>query len=197
MKKFILSAILIVCAAFGMSAADLTINAGVGTSTRVGEHSTGSSPRFAYRVGLGVDLPIQGRFGFRTGLNFEKIGTNIDTDGLIDGLDLYSDQMYLEVPLMGTMRFGLSNVNLVFNAGPYLGVGVGGKTKVAYRGESESAKTFGDDGLHRFDMGMGLGAGVEINRFSVGIDTRYGFLHLAEGAKAYNIAMFFNVGYRF
>lgn len=36
MKKFILSAILIVCTAFGMSAADLTINAGVGTSTRVG-----------------------------------------------------------------------------------------------------------------------------------------------------------------
>lgn len=66
MKKFILSAILIVSAVIGMNAQDvaLSINAGVGTSTWVGDHSSGTSPRFAYRVGLGVDMPIQGRFGF-------------------------------------------------------------------------------------------------------------------------------------
>ena len=80
MKKFILSAILIVSAVIGMNAQDvaLSINAGVGTSTWVGDHSSGTSPRFAYRVGLGVDMPIQGRFGFRTGVNFELIGTNVD-----------------------------------------------------------------------------------------------------------------------
>lgn len=89
MKKFILSAILIVSAVIGMNAQDvaLSINAGVGTSTWVGDHSSGTSPRFAYRVGLGVDMPIQGRFGFRTGLNFEQIGTNVDTKDIAKDLD--------------------------------------------------------------------------------------------------------------
>ena len=116
MKKFILSAILIVSAVIGMNAQDvaLSINAGVGTSTWVGDHSSGTSPRFAYRVGLGVDMPIQGRFGFRTGVNFEQIGTNVDTK------DIAKD-----------------------------------------------------------------------------LDTRYGFLHIADNTKAYNIALFFNVGYKF
>lgn len=175
----------------------LSINAGVGTSTWVGDHSSGTSPRFAYRVGLGVDMPIQGRFGFRTGVNFEQIGTNVDTKDIAKDLDTHVNQMYLEVPLMGTMRFGLKNADVVFNAGPYLAVGVGGKTKASYRGESVSEKTFGDDGLNRFDMGMDIGLGLEFDRFLVGLDTRYGFLHIADNTKAYNIALFFNVGYKF
>lgn len=91
MKKFILSAILIVSAVIGMNAQDvaLSINAGVGTSTWVGDHSSGTSPRFAYRVGLGVDMPIQGRFGFRTGVNFEQIGTNVDTKDIAKDLDTH------------------------------------------------------------------------------------------------------------
>ena len=60
MKKFILSAILIVSAVIGMNAQDvaLSINAGVGISTWVGDHSSSTFPRFAYRVRLGVDTPI-------------------------------------------------------------------------------------------------------------------------------------------
>lgn len=53
------------------------------------------------------------------------------------------------------------------------------------------------DGLNRFDMGMGIGLGLEFDRFLVGLDTRYGFLHIADNTKAYNIALFFNVGYKF
>lgn len=49
-------------------------------------------------MGLGVDLPIQGRFGFRTGLNFEKIGTNIDTRygflHLAEGAKAYNIAMF-------------------------------------------------------------------------------------------------------
>lgn len=71
----------------------LSINAGVGTSTWVGDHSSGTSPRFAYRVGLGVDMPIQGRFGFRTGVNFEQIGTNVDTKDIAKDLDTHVNQI--------------------------------------------------------------------------------------------------------
>ena len=51
--------------------------------------------------------------------------------------------------------------------------------------------------MNRFDMGMGIGLGLEFDRFLVGLDTRYGFLHIADNTKAYNIALFFNVGYKF
>ncbi len=192
MKKLFLAAILAVSAVFGMSAEDIafSVKAGVGTSSWVGENSPSSAARFAYRVGVGVDVPVSGKFGFQTGLNFEGVGVNPADEVKVS-------QLYLELPLMGTMRFGLGSGNLVFNAGPYLGVGVGGKTKVSVAGNTPSTKTFGDNGLKRFDMGMGIGAGYEFSNFLVGIDTRYGFLHLAEGSKCYNIAMFFNFGYRF
>ena len=192
MKKLFLAAILAVSAVFGMNAEDisLSVKAGVGTSSWMGSDSPSSVARFAYRVGVGVDVPVSGKFGFQTGLNFEGIGIKPSDE-------LKVNQLYLELPLMATMRFGLGSGNLVFNAGPYLGVGVGGKHKLTGLGETKSTKTFGDNGLKRFDMGMGIGAGYEFSHFLVGIDTRYGFLHLSEGAKAYNIAMFFNFGYRF
>ncbi len=192
MKKLFLAAILAVSAVFGMNAEDisLSVKAGVGTSSWMGSNSPSSAARFAYRVGVGVDVPVSGKFGFQTGLNFEGIGIK-------PADEVKTSQLYLELPLMATMRFGLGSGNLVFNAGPYLGVGVGGKNKLTVLGETKSTKTFGDNGLKRFDMGMGIGAGYEFSHFLVGIDTRYGFLHLAEGAKAYNIAMFFNLGYRF
>lgn len=200
MKKLFLSAILIACSLVGANAqnVDLSVKAGVGASTWVGDASDGTNCRFAYRVGVGVDVPVKGMWGFQTGLNFEGIGTNFDVP--VDDIDLYSNQLYLEVPLMATARFDAgSGLDIVVNAGPYLGVGVGGKTKanVGLLDKSVETDTFGDNGLHRFDMGMGLGVNLEIDHFIVGVDTRYGFLHLADNTKAYNIGLFFNVGYKF
>lgn len=197
MKKFILSALLLVSAMVGANAQDVdfSVKAGVGASTWVGDASEGTNCRFAYRVGVGVDVPIKGMWGFQTGLNFEGIGTNFDS---VEDVDAYCNQLYLELPLMATARFDAgSGLGIVVNAGPYMGVGVGGKEKVAYGGHSVESDTFGDNGLHRFDMGMGLGVNFEIDHFMVGLDTRYGFLHLADNAKAYNIGLFVNFGYKF
>ncbi len=204
MKRFFLAAVLAVSAVFGMQAEDIafSVKAGVGTSSWVGKDSPSNSARFAYRVGFGVDVPITGKFGFQTGINFEGLGVStplVKTEEMGMKIDskFKATQLYLELPLMATLRYGVGSGNLVFNAGPYLGVGVGGNTKIEVNEGETSSKTFGDNGLKRFDMGVGLGVGYEFSKFLVGIDTRYGFLHLSKGAQDYNIAMFVNFGYRF
>lgn len=196
MKKFILSLALAFSAVFCMNAEDVTfsVKAGVGVSSWMGGDADYAGARFAYRVGFGVDIPVHGKFGFQTGLNFEQLGTNVDSPTYVQ---THINQMYLELPLMGTFRFGAGAGNFVVNAGPYLGVGVGGKSKVETSLGDISDKTFGDDGMKRFDMGVGIGINYEISHFLFGIDTRMGFLHNLKGVKSYNDALFFNFGYRF
>ena len=58
--------------------------------------------------------------------------------------------------------------------------GVGGKTKID--GVSEKADTFGDDGLKRFDAGLGLGVAFEFGNIVVG---------------AHNLSALATIGYKF
>lgn len=197
MKKFILTVVVALLSVFGVAAesnVQLSVKAGVGAAGWIGDDADGANAKFAYRVGLGVDVPISGMWGFQTGLNFAGMGAKGDSDLL----DLTVNQLYLEVPLMATARVDAGNgLGIVFNAGPYLACGVGGKTKVSGSNAELSSDTFGDGGLRRFDAGLGFGMNFEFNRFMVGVDTRFGLAKLASDAKAHNFGVFFGVGYKF
>lgn len=78
---------------------------------------------------------------------------------------------------------------------PYLAYGVGGKTKID--GVSEKADTFGDDGLKRFDAGLGLGVAFEFGKIVVGVETGTSFTKVASGASAYNLSALATIGYKF
>ena len=62
------------------------------------------------------------------------------------------------------------------NFGPYIGIGLFGKAKASgelMEGEDTSVNVFGDDAMKRFDFGLGLKAGVELNQkyqLSIGYD---------------------------
>ena len=88
-----------------------------------------------------------------------------------------------------------SNFDLLFKGGPYLAYGVGGKTKID--GVSEKADTFGDDGLKRFDAGLGLGVAFEFGKIVVGVETGTSFTKVASGASAYNLSALATIGYKF
>ena len=106
---------------------------------------------------------------------------------------------YLEIPVHIGYKYAVNdNFSLFANAGPYIAIGLFGKAKITADGSlvdggskvSESENVFGDDGFKRFDLGLGLKAGIEISKkyqFSIGYD--FGFIEAEElmGCKNRNL----------
>lgn len=170
------------------------VNAGIGMSSWYGDDTDGTDAKFAYKVGIGLEVPFTNTdvWSFQTGLNFISKGVKGD----YDAIDITVNQLYLELPLMvGARIHTASNFDLLFKGGPYLAYGVGGKTKI----DDVKGDTFGNDGadLKRFDAGLGLGVAFEFDKIVVGIETGTSFTKVASGASAYNISALATIGYRF
>ena len=105
----------------------------------------------------------------------------------------------MEIPVHIGYKYAVNdNFSLFANAGPYIAIGLFGKAKITADGSlvdggskiSESENVFGDDGFKRFDLGLGLKAGIEISKkyqFSIGYD--FGFIEAEElmGCKNRNL----------
>jgi hypothetical protein len=67
---------------------------------------------------------------------------------------------------------------LIFG-GPYLAYGIGGKAK--FDGESDDINwgTSEEDDLKPFDLGLNIGAGIEINNLQITAQGGFGLLNLA------------------
>ena len=206
MKKIIVFMVISLLGIFGTRAGNnykLSANVGVGVSGWIGADAENTDSQFAYRLGMAIDFPISTMWGFETGLNFEGIGASYD-DSFFSSAEIDVHQLCLEIPLMATYRFGIGeNLGIKCNAGPYLGIGVGGKTKGTLKGlGSESVNSFGDIedgclGLRRFDFGIGFGVGLDLRRFTIGLDTRFGLTSLARHTSIHNFGVFVNAGYSF
>ena len=186
---------LITLGAFSQAQVKWNVNAGIGMASWYGDDTDGTDAKFAYKIGVGMEVPFNQVWSFQSGLNF--ISKGVSGKSYTDNwntADATANQLYLELPLMvGARIHTASNFDLLFKAGPYLAYGVGGKIKV----ESDKADTFGDEGLKRFDAGLGLGVAFEFNKIVLGIETSTGLTKLQSGADAQNISAMLTVGYKF
>jgi hypothetical protein len=85
---------------------------------------------------------------------------------------------YLEIPVTAKYYLNLGPAKLYGAAGPYLGMAMGGKVKTD--GESTKLK-FGSsdtDDMKGMDLGLTLGAGVEINKLIIGLNYDLGLANL-------------------
>lgn len=94
--------------------------------------------------------------------------------------------LYLEVPLNAVIKFPLeakSKSNIFVHAGPYLGIGIGGKAKQSQKIIGVSSTSTSDikfsnddpftseqddaayDKLKRFDYGINMGGGIDFGKF--------------------------------
>ena len=89
--------------------------------------------------------------------------------------------LYLEVPLNLVVRFPLEKkTNIFVNAGPYIAMGIAGKSKVDTKAFGQTSTSMNDikftstdptdnnqgayDRLKRFDYGVNVGAGVDLGK---------------------------------
>jgi len=132
-----------------------------------------------FNAGPIIAFPLKGRLSLEAGLLFTSKGfqqKGVDPSGTL----YYSfrrDMYYLEVPVLMKGSFTVGKVELFGMLGPYVAYGLYGYDHTTGTGEYSSAveKTsvkWGNDEyykLDRLDYGPKFGAGININKFQLGV----------------------------
>ena len=151
-----------------------------------------------FHAGVIADIPLAPVFSFQTGLMLNGQGSKtnhyIDNNNHDDNyVKTKFNPLYLQLPASAVLKFPIcNNARIYVGAGPYVEMGVGGtqKKETSFAGVTSSSTdnikfnnddpTTGEqegaryDRLKRFDFGLNGLAGIEVNRFSIGVNYGYG-----------------------
>ena len=209
MKKILVLFVLTAIAMVSVNAQD-NLKWGVMAGMNVSKYTfTGFDNRVGFHAGVKAEL----------GLSQEASGAYMDFAALltlkgakIDGGSIATvkfNPYYLEIPLHVGYKYAVNEDFALFGSvGPYLAVGLFGKAKLKVDGDiadiaelgdnSMSEDIFGDDGLKRFDFGLGLKAGVEFNKkYQVAISYDFGLVEVAKDLGMKNRNLMISLGYMF
>lgn len=169
-----------------------------------------SDLKLGYQFGIGIDSYFNDHWGIQPSLiliskGYKKKGEYFDYESPLSKYNMTENRIYIEIPIMLTYRFNLSNtLKLVLSGGGYASYGIGGKNKntiTSLKDEfkyKESHNTFSDsDGTDRFDTGLSTGTTFEYkNRYTIGLIGEWG-LTSNIGNFSKNQTYGLNVGYKF
>jgi hypothetical protein len=147
----------------------------------------------SYHVGVLGDMPLGDAFSFQLGLFLTGKGSKTEIYATSSTTDNYykvkTNPIYLELPVNFVFKVPFGNDSrLFFGAGPYVAMGIGGKTKGEQRllgvtGSYEKNIQFNNDDpatsgqedasvnkLRRFDYGANGLAGFESGKMLVGVN---------------------------
>ena len=209
MKKILVLFVLTAIAMVSVNAQD-NLKWGVMAGMNVSKYTfTGFDNRVGFHAGVKAEL----------GLSQEASGAYMDFAALltlkgakIDGGSLASikfNPYYLEVPVRVGYKYAVNDdFSLFGSVGPYMAVGLFGKAKLKVDvdiadiaelgGNSMSEDIFGDDGLKRFDFGLGLKAGVEFSKkYQVAISYDFGLVEVIKEVGMKNRNLMISLGYMF
>ena len=204
MKKFLMTAVLGMFALAGFSQVKWDVKFGMNfsnaTKTKDVIGDTKALPGF--NLGVGMDYGFSENWSLQSGLMISSKGYKIKEQGE----KFTCRPIYLDIPILAAYKFNISdNTKFVINAGPYLAIGLGGKSKEHWDG-GEDCKVFDKEGndWNRFDLGIQYGVGLEIGEHYLvnltgqnGFITPYDFPDGYDGDKPKNMTFSIGVGYRF
>ncbi|HEX5152756.1 MAG TPA: porin family protein [Parafilimonas sp.] len=151
-----------------------------------------------FHAGVIADIPVAPVLSFQTGLllNGQGAKTNyyLDNNNTSDNyIKTRFNPLYLELPASLVVKFPIgSNARIYAGGGPYAAMGIGGKQKVEtsiagivssstdnIKFDNDDPTTGGEEGarydrLKKFDVGMNALAGVEVDRFMIGVNYGWG-----------------------
>lgn len=162
------------------------------THMKSGGFTENSDSKIGFHVGAVLDWQILDMLYIQPGLQYSLKGMKWDD------ADAKSNASYIELPILASYRLylGGENTRLHINAGPYLAMGIAGKSKDTDTGEKWD--TFGDEGLKRFDVGLQFGAGVSFSKFYVGGSYQLGLMNIGrDDIKYKNRNWMITLGYTF
>lgn len=156
-------------------------------------HTESNNTLTTFNAGVMARFGLSKVIDLETGLSFTGRGSRAESkfNGGADYVRSTFRPYYLELPLNLVLQAPLGNSGIFFNAGPYIAMGVGGKSKIESKigplsSSSESDIKFSNDDpftsqqddaaydkLKRFDYGINLGAGIKVSRLM--LKANYGF----------------------
>ena len=120
-----------------------------------------------FRAGAGAHFYLTRYFSLSPSLQVVRRAAKYD-----GGLEIRP--LYLQLPLLVESKIWLKRRGygnrLVFNYGPYVAYGIGGKAKLEGIEADLFSKTDGQRLLKRFDAGLHLGCGVQLKSFYAGVN---------------------------
>ena len=131
-----------------------------------------------FHIGGIVDFQFTDLLSLETGLLLDTKGFKFKEEGSGYSYQEKLNLFYLDIPVVLKVSFDVgSNVKIYGAAGPYIGVGLTGKSKSEYvdqgnEGSDEEKIKWGnsdDDHLKRLDYGLEFSAAVEIKAILIGI----------------------------
>ena len=155
------------------------------------ESGTKSKSLSSFNAGVVADIGITEMFSVRTGLDLQGKGTQWGVAGGTGKLN----PLYLELPVTFTVNFPLGDATKLYaGAGPFVGVGVGGKFKTTGTfwglADGERSLNFGNetgDDLKKVDGGVNVAGGLKFNeKFGLHVQYGIGLVNTAPKADADN-----------
>lgn len=190
MKKLSLILTVLLMGALSMSAKGLLVPEIVAGMNVASYNQDGASSRIGFHAGVRGDYYVTGSqegFYFNAGLMLSLKGCTVDFISKSSRLNPF----YLDIPVHVGYKYSVTdNIGIFADFGPYFSFGLFGKTE----GES----VFGDEGLKRFDAGLGLRGGVEFNKkFNVSLGYDWGLVDVVDSGNLKNRNFMVSLGYKF
>ena len=195
MKKSLLFVLFALVSMVSYSQISWNVKAGMNMSNITGDADT--DLRIGFNAGVGMEYQFTDTWSIQPSLMFSQKGFKLG--------DVKCNPLYLEVPVLAAARFAVTdNQNVVVKAGPYLAVGIAGKSKVEEGNVTVKTDYFGDNAAKRFYFGLGFGVAYEIGQIFFGLDGGIGFIDALDGGIANivlgsskNMNFSLGVGYKF
>ena len=150
-----------------------------------------------FNVGVMSRFGISNTFDLESGVLFTGKGSKAETyyNSGNDYVKTKFNPLYLEVPLNAVVKIPLdakTKSNVFFHAGPYIAVGVGGKSSsessiIGLKTSSSSSIKFSNDDpftsrqddaaydkLKRFEFGVNVGGGIDFGKLLLKVNYGYG-----------------------
>ncbi len=139
--------------------------------------------RFSYHFGAMMEYSLNEMFSIQPELMYLNHGANLKSDNSFLMKDGHITLNSLQLPLNVKAKFNVGNNKLFIYTGPYLSYHMYGKARGKIDGSSVDQKLFskGSD-MKRWDYGIGLGVGMEVNKFVFVLGNQYGLKDISGSA---------------
>jgi hypothetical protein len=156
----------------------------------------------AFHLGLIVEIPITDLLLLEPGVVGSIKGFRVRYDDSIDPITQRIYLAYADIPVNLKVRIPLGLVRPYVEAGPYVGLGIYGRTWETYGNDDESEEIeWGSDPgqIKRADFGINFGAGIELGRVIFGASYGLGLVDISnmEGGSMKHRVIRFTLGVKF
>lgn len=171
-------------------------------SLKYGGISLSPKTLIGFNVGVISDISLGKSLSLQPGIFFSTKGSKFKVGAGTETYEMTWAPTYIEVPVNVLYNIDLSVTKLFIYAGPYFAYGIGGKIKETGYGSYDISYGSGtDDDQKPFDIGVNVGAGVNLSGFLISLQYGLGIANLAPSkeneADLKNRTFSISVGYLF